>query len=332
VKCWGANYSGALGDGTTSRHFAPVDVLGLSSGVRAVSVGYDSACALLSTGAVRCWGSNANGKLGDGSGIDRLTPVDVVGLGGGVAAISSGVLSSCAVMSAGGVKCWGFHYGYTPVEVPGLSTGVKAIATGFPSCVITKVGGVECWGVEQGWTPTDVPGLGSGVKAIATAGGTACALMVAGGVKCWGSNEFGQLGNGTMRDSPRPVNVIGLGRGVAAIGVGGFHNCAVTRVGTARCWGLNGAGELGDGTTRRRLRPVEVLGLGPPAARCTVPSVVGRRLMKASAIIVHAHCRVGAIVRIASSRSRNVVVSQSPRPGTRLKAGARVNLRVSRGA
>ena len=67
VKCWGANYGGALGDGTEDRHFAPVDVVGLSSGVTAVAAGYDSSCALLSSGGVKCWGYNAQGKLGDGT-------------------------------------------------------------------------------------------------------------------------------------------------------------------------------------------------------------------------------------------------------------------------
>ena len=56
VRCWGANHNGALGDGTTGRHFAPVAVSGLSSGVTAVSAGHDSSCALLRTGRVKCWG------------------------------------------------------------------------------------------------------------------------------------------------------------------------------------------------------------------------------------------------------------------------------------
>ena len=69
LKCWGANNHGALGDGTDDerRGAGPVDVYGLSSGVRAVAAGYDGSCALLGTGGVKCWGYNAFGKLGDGT-------------------------------------------------------------------------------------------------------------------------------------------------------------------------------------------------------------------------------------------------------------------------
>ncbi len=66
VKCWGAIYSGALGDGTTIRHRTPVDVLGLSSGVKAISAGPDDACAVTGSGGAKCWGLNFQGQLGTG--------------------------------------------------------------------------------------------------------------------------------------------------------------------------------------------------------------------------------------------------------------------------
>ena len=329
VKCWGANYSGALGDGTADRRFGPVDVVGLSSGVTAVAGGYDSTCALLSSGGVKCWGYNAQGKLGDGTQVDRLTPVDVVGLSSGVAAISTGSLVSCALTSVGAVKCWGFHYGFTPADVPGLSTGVTALATGFPLCALTTAGAVKCWGGDSGWTPLQIPGLASSVIAIANGGGHTCALTSGGAVKCWGQNDHGQLGDGTTIDRSTPVDVAGLSGGVTAIAAGGSYTCASTRTGGVKCWGWNSVGNLGDGTKVERHRPVSVVGFGP--APCVVPGVVGKRFAKARAAIARAKCRVGVVAHVHSKRPRNIVLRQSPRAGTQSNAGSRVRLIVSRG-
>jgi alpha-tubulin suppressor-like RCC1 family protein len=328
VKCWGANYSGALGDGTEGRHFAPVEVSGLSSGVTAVVAGHDYSCALLGTGGVKCWGSNGSGQLGDGTGVDRLTPVDVIGLSSGVRAISTGFRTSCAVMATGGVKCWGYGYGPTAVDISGLS-GVTAISAMGPICALTDTGDVKCRGGDYEWTP--VPGLSSGVTAVATNAGHGCALTSAHGVKCWGLNDFGQLGDGTTSDRSTPVDVSGLGRGVIAIAAGGFYSCAVTATGGAKCWGSNGAGALGDGTVIGRLRPVDVVGFGPPPLRCIVPNVLGKPLPKARARIVRAHCRVGSVTQVISPKKKDTVVRQSPRPGKRLKKGARIKLVVSHG-
>ena len=132
VKCWGYNGYGQLGDNSQTTRLTPVDVSGLSSGVTAISAGTYHTCALLSTGAVKCWGYNGYGQLGDNSQTTRLTPVDVSGLSSGVTAISASYLHSCAFLSTGAVKCWGYNYygqlgdnsqtqRLTPVAVSGIS-------------------------------------------------------------------------------------------------------------------------------------------------------------------------------------------------------------------
>lgn len=285
VKCWGWNVAWQLGDGTTTNRSTPVNVIGLSSGVAAIALGWYHACALTTAGGVKCWGHNDSGQLGDGTTTNRSTPVDVTGLDSGVAAIAAGSWHSCALTTAGGAKCWGWNgHGqlgdgtssskYTPIGVSGLSTGVAAIVAGQEhTCALTTDGGAKCWGeslfgqlgnggTTRRTTPDDVTGLGSGVAAIAVGGMLTCALTTSGGIKCWGDNSYGQLGDGTDTARYTPVDVTGLGSGVAAISVSPVHACALMASGGAKCWGANTVGQLGNGTTNSWNTSVDVTGLG----------------------------------------------------------------------
>jgi len=285
VKCWGYNAYGQVGDGTNhNSRFVPVDVAGAGTPVAAVALGGFHSCAVTTSGGALCWGNNFDGELGDGTVVDRLTPVGVSGLGSGVAAVALGGYHSCALSVDGGVKCWGYNGDgqvgdgttvtrRTPVPVSGLGSGVVAITAGNKhSCALTSGGGVKCWGrnesgqlgdgtTAQRVIPVDVAGLGSGVTAIAAGSEHSCALTVAGGVKCWGENDDGALGDGTTIDRPIPTNVTGLGDGVAAIAAGWRNGCALTAAGGVKCWGDNGSGQVGDGTTTERTSPTDVVGL-----------------------------------------------------------------------
>jgi alpha-tubulin suppressor-like RCC1 family protein len=306
VKCWGFNQFGQLGNGSTNDSHTPVAVTGLTSGVSAIAVGDAHACALTTTGGVKCWGS-AYLTFANNGWQNNLTPVDVPAFSGGVTAIATGVRFTCVLTTAGGVKCWGDNHdgelgngdnrptnlgSGTPVDVTGLTSGVVAIASQWAqTCALTSGGGVKCWGQNSygelgngatgfSRTPVDVSGLTSGVTAIATGSHESCAVTSTGGVKCWGSNLYAALGDPTIDLSPTPIAVSGLASGVKDVTVGQYFACALMLAGGVKCWGNDGEGELGNGDNHVAgygaagcppkiwcVRPVDVIGLaGAPTA------------------------------------------------------------------
>jgi alpha-tubulin suppressor-like RCC1 family protein len=279
VKCWGYGAAGALGDLTSTTRSVPGDVWGMTSGIIAIAARHHHNCALTSAGAMKCWGENLRGQLGDGTTSDKPIPVDVSGLSSGVSAISVGNEHSCALMSAGTFKCWGSNgYGqlgdgtttdrYAPTAVSGLTAGIAVGAGKYQTCALGA--GSKCWGgntfgqVGDGTTterntPVDVSGLSTGVTLISGGEGDhTCALTALGAMKCWGRNSYGEVGDGTTTDRSTPVDVSGLSAGVKTFAIGDAHTCAVVASGELKCWGYNSSGQLGDGTTTNRAAPTTV--------------------------------------------------------------------------
>ncbi len=239
VSCWGLNTSGQLGNGTTTGVIGPVAVAGLTN-VVAISAGADAnTCALLADGTVRCWGSNSNGRLGNGDtlGTTFLTPQTVTGVINAVA-LTSGHGHSCALLADGRVSCWGNNvYGQVGDSV--------TLGGGRPTAVV--VGGV------------------SNAVAVTAGGSYTCALAASGTVSCWGSNDRGQLGDGTKTSTVNAVAVNNLSNAAAITAAGVFggklaHTCALKTDGTVSCWGGNDNGQVGDGSVVEALAPRPVVG------------------------------------------------------------------------
>lgn len=288
VACWGHNFLGQLGNGSDTDRSVPGLVIGMTSGVQAISAGHAHACAIVASGGARCWGYNLGGQLGDGTNITRFNPVNVSGLDSDVVAIHAGVLHSCALVSGGAMKCWGNNFQgqlgdgsttnrFTPVQVASLESGVADIGAGhFHSCALTAGGEMKCWGsnffgqlgvgieVSRQLTPVTVSGLDGQPDAMAIGRQHVCVVLTTGRAQCFGNNDFGQLGTGEKslpRVRPVPVSVPGLDSGVQAIVAGTDHTCARTTTGIVRCWGSNAHGQLGNGATTRHFVPITVPGL-----------------------------------------------------------------------
>ena len=244
--CWGYNYYGLLGNGTTTDSAVPVAVAGVLAGktVTAVSAGDSHACAV-ADGKAFCWGYNSSGQLGNNTTTDSSLPVAVAGMltGKTVTAVSAGNSHTC-VVADGKAFCWGYNsYGQ-------LGNGANS-SSSVPVAV-------------------DTTGVLSGRKITAIGSGFvhSCAV-VEGRAACWGRNTYGELGNSTTTTSsvPVPVSTGGLlaDKTVTAISAGGAYSCALAD-GAAYCWGYGGSGQLGNGTTSGSTVPVAVSTSGPLAA------------------------------------------------------------------
>lgn len=268
VSCWGRNDFGQLGDGTAgSQAFrtSPVRVPGLS-GVQSLAAGGYTTCALMVGGAVRCWGLNSFGQVGDGAlgaGQNRSTPTPVVGLTDATA-LSVGSSHACAVRAAGTVSCWGLNgFGQlgdgstenraTPVALAGQVSVAGVSAGGGHTCIVGS-GVARCLGANNsGQLGAGLP-VGASpivpvvdlttVESLSAGSAHTCAVLRDRTVRCWGAGADGQLGSGTSANSSVPRVVVGL-TGVSIVSAGGGHTCALRSDKSAACWGRNNYGQLG---------------------------------------------------------------------------------------
>jgi alpha-tubulin suppressor-like RCC1 family protein len=153
------------------------------------------------------------------------------------AQVSTGTYHSCGVTTGGRAYCWGGD------DKGQLGDGQMPINTSRTTPVAV-LGGLRFRHVSAGYEHT-------------------CGVTTEYRVYCWGLNFFGQLGRGTQGSDnfsfSTPAEVVG-GRRYRQVRAGYSHTCAITLEDVAFCWGENGYGQLGDGTTTWRPRPVRVLG------------------------------------------------------------------------
>jgi alpha-tubulin suppressor-like RCC1 family protein len=238
VACWGDGDSGQLGNGATRDASRPVLVTGIDDALR-VSVGGSLSCALRRGGRVACWGTGHGNRLGLGRGRRASEPVSIDGLSS-VVQVVVGLLHACALRDDGVVLCWGGNpSGQCGVEPPGWGLGRSV----FP--------------------PFAVAGLRDVVELAGEGSTHTCARRRDGHVLCWGHGARGELGNGALTSSHRPVEVVGISDAVEV--ASSDSTCVRTRAGRVLCWGSNSYGVLGQGCTSERCAtPVAITGFDPP--------------------------------------------------------------------
>ena len=237
----------SLGDGFQSGQPQDNATLGGSS---------KTTCVILTDNTLRCWGDNNRGQVGDGTrNTQRYTPVEVSlpANKNPVSVSASGTDGShiCATMDDGSLYCWGYnHFGQ-------VGKGTNCVNDNYIN---------GCNGNNGISSPTNVPlPAGRTAEAVATGQTHTCAILDDGAVWCWGDNEYGKLGvgnssnSGNWRYSPNPV-MMPSGTTAIAISLGYYHTCMVVDDGRSFCWGSNGDGKLGDGTSDNSYIPTQVYG------------------------------------------------------------------------
>jgi hypothetical protein len=223
-----------------------------------VGLGLCHSCAALASGSVVCWGSgtfagfSTGPALGDGSGDASTAPVTVLGLADAVE-VEADYVYACARRRSGRVICWGDN------EAGQLGDGSRLPR----SAPLREVEIASSMAPLGGATMLALSG-----RNVVSAGGnvgTACAVRTDGTVACWGYNASGQLGaDSTAADSTRAVPVVaGVGMAsplssVREVHAGTGHFCALHTDGRVSCWGANGSGQLGNGSTTFARAPVAV--------------------------------------------------------------------------
>ena len=227
LACWGLSDAPPVGTDQRIRRFEPELVEGFDE-FTSVSRGFGNTCVLSADGGVQCIGNNDSAQIGDGTQVEQLVPVDVVGLSGvEELVLSRGGEFACA-RNAEGVQCWGDN---SSLQLGDNMEEHEECGAGLNS--------YDCSS-----TPVTVALPGTATQ-LALGSNHACAL-VGTDVWCWGNNSAGQLGAGTYSASEGvPVMVPGLAATV--IRAGGETTCALTSAGNVMCWGRNDEGQLGDG-------------------------------------------------------------------------------------
>lgn len=292
VRCWGAGQYGVLGYGNTNNigdneHPAVAGDVSVGGNVEQLAAGYYHTCALLDTGRVRCWGRNNDGQLGlrhtNHIGDNELpSSAALVSLGDTATQITAGTYHTCALLTSGAVRCWGWGafgqlgYGNTnsvgddehpsavgPVSLGGTATQVMAGA--FHTCAVLTTGAVRCWGANSAGQlgsstaifavgddelPSSLPvvAVGGVVDSMALGEQHSCARLGT-NVKCWGHGAYGQLGyrSAASVSNPASVGMVNVGAAVQTVTAGGNQTCVLTTGLRVRCWGEGQWGPLGYG-------------------------------------------------------------------------------------
>lgn len=297
LYCWGDGAAGKLGYGNTENvgdNERPIDVgpVNISNNIKSISLGTFHMCAVFLDNKMKCWGSNFDGELGyadmETRGDDE-TPADIgfVDVGGDVQSVAAGNRFTCALLTNGDVKCWGWRFSLAlgqpvtenigddehPSSIAPINLGAPAIqisAGTSHACALLVNNKVICWGrgndgklgygnindIGDNETPASAGfvDVGEDVQAISVANGHSCALTITGKVVCWGSGSNGQLGYGnvdTIGDDEVPASAgfVNIGFPVSRISSTNGHNCALGTQNETICWGFGGSGRLGYGNT-----------------------------------------------------------------------------------
>jgi alpha-tubulin suppressor-like RCC1 family protein len=283
VSCWGDNAFAQLGVGNTTDRTTALQLTGLPA-VREIAAGVRHTCAMTVNNEIYCWGSKGRGQLGDGTTGLRMGPAQVTGSSPAFSQVSVGDWFSCGLRVNGTISCWGLGSGgqlgsgtntnaLVPANIASSNSYTAVTVGGGHACgIVSGTNAALCWGenpqgqLGNGNTVTalvPVPVLGNHQFRMLSAGNDhTCGITTTQQLLCWGLNGVGQLGLGNNVNTSTP-SVVAPPQGATYnhVSASNVHTCASATDGNAYCWGGNGSGQLGDGTTTARNTPTPVRAL-----------------------------------------------------------------------
>ena len=251
----GTIYLGASASGITSACSSAVFEIG-NALIAAGNVGLFACGITASGGNVYCWGYNGYGQLGNNTTTTEKAPVETL-LVSNMVGIAAGGNHTCGANVGGSVYCWGYN-GQGQL-------GNNSTTNQKQPVIVEGVGGV---------------GALSGIASVSAGQNFSCGVTSPGNVYCWGYNNYGQLGINNTTTKKTPVEVLGVGgvgnlSGIVSVAGGASHACALSTAGNVYCWGYNGYGQLGVGSTTTQKVPVEVTGVGGVGHLSNIINIVG---------------------------------------------------------
>lgn len=268
LACWGLNTNGQLGDGTVVEKLVPTAVVTAATPfagklITSVTTGSVHTCGVATDGTTACWGSQANGRLGNNTAtvaniqVPTAITISAALTGRTISSITAGGSHTCANTTVGVAVCWGSNsngrLGDDSTTQSEVATAITTVATPFASKLIAS---------------------------ISAGGSHTCAVTTDGILACWGLNSNGQIGDNTVTQrllptSPTLTGTPLLAKVVANVTTGSVHTCAVATDGTTACWGLQTNGRLGNdvATAANILIPTGIVTTGTPLAGKVVAAV-----------------------------------------------------------
>jgi alpha-tubulin suppressor-like RCC1 family protein len=283
--CWGSAAYGELGTGATADQEQPQQITRPTAGWTSVAAGYAHSCATRNDGSLWCWGYNRDGETGTGTTANIARPHQLTTPAPtGWASVTAGILHTCAIRTDGTLWCWGDNgagalgIGSTvsqdlpqQVTTPATTGWGSVTAGNYHTCATRTDGTLWCWGfndegqlgigntIDQDLPQQVTTPAADGWSTVAGGGGHTCATRTDGTLWCWGFNSAGELGIGNTTNQHLPQQVVTpAATGWTSVTAGGGTTCAL-RTHALRCWGYNGQGQLGIGSTVSQDLPRRVL-------------------------------------------------------------------------
>jgi alpha-tubulin suppressor-like RCC1 family protein len=283
---WGNNDYGQLGDESINNKSSPVQTVAAGTTWKQVATSNSYTAAIKTDGTLWLWGYNSNGHLGDNTTDSKSSPVQTVAGGTNWKSISLGTDVSAAIKTDGTLWMWGANgYGElgtndsvtqtisSPVQTVAGGSNWKQVSAGQSTAAIKTDGTLWTWGLNDNGQLGDNSVVHKSSPVQTVAGGSnwkqvSCGIISIGAIKTdgtlwvWGANSYGGLGDGTNISRSSPVQTVAGGTNWKQVSLSDNVGAAIKTDGTLWTWGLNFAGELGDGTTTVKSSPVQTVAGG----------------------------------------------------------------------